>query len=399
MLMKNAIKILCTSFIIFLFIACNSRPKGSFTIKGNLVLPENTDISLFYLGVEKASIVDSVTLRAEKEFLLEAATQQTGLFSLRIKGLDDIFLVIKPGDEIILDIDNSIAHRAYTVQGSPDSRLVNELMTQNQRVRDQITDLSIDYENSKNTPQTYELQKVKFDSIYDRLLETHRNFTIDFIKRNYRSPACIFALYQDFGKQKSQPLFNTYDDIEIFNFVDSNLTILFPTTEAVIALNRDVTEIKEQIKYKKYSESIIQPGKKSPPFELVTIENKRISLSDYSGKVVVFYFFALWNKESVQEAIELNKLVTTYAYRNVNIVGVSFDTSPEKLQAFIAENKISFPVACDYHYWQSDYVEQFGVRMVPDILLLDKNHIINKRNINTQELIQILSEWKKNNLL
>ena len=79
-------------------------------------------------------------------------------------------------------------------------------------------------------------------------------------------------------------------------------------------------------------------------------------------------------------------------------MGISFDSSPEKLKAFVEDNNIRFPIACDYAYWDSEYVQQFGVRSIPDILLLDKNHIIYKRNTNSQELIQTIAEWKKSNL-
>lgn len=396
--MKKLANFLFGFLIVFVLLSCN-KSKDNFTVSGTLELPVKAKVKLMNLGVDKAATTDSVLVEQSKSFKLNGSIDNSALFSLRIEGFKDIFLVIHPGDEIQLDIDNATSPSAYSVQGSTDSRLVNEIMTKHNRTRDKITQLSIDYENSKQTPETFQAQKVKFDSIYDHLLTSHKNETSTFIKLNAQSLACIFALYQDFGKQKSQPLYDVFSDIEIFNLVDSSLSIRYPKTEAVIALNRDVTDIKEKIKLREYTENLIEPGKKAPQFELTDIAGTSIKLEEYAGKPVLFVFFAVWNKESAAYVLELNQLVSKYAYRNLKVIGVSFDTSPEKLNGFISANDIRFPVACDYKYWDSQYVKQFGINAIPDIILLDNNHIIHTRSILFPELSQIISEWKKSKLL
>jgi peroxiredoxin len=389
-----------TGFLFMLLIlgACSGRNTENIKVTAKLKLPVSAEVKLFNLGAERAVPVDSITVSNATELVLKGEVENSSLYTLRMVGIEDIYLVIHPDEKIILDIDNTLKPFAYTVTGSTDSRLVNELMTQHGRVRNDITRLSIEYEKSKDDPDNFELNKTRFDSIYDRLLSEHRLYSVDFIERNPGSLACIFALYQDFGRKKSQPVFDKFDDIEIYNFVDSNLTIMHPTTEAVIALNRDVTEIKEQLAHKKYSEKAVQIGRKSPEFEIVTLEGNTLNLDEFQGQPVIYLFFAVWDEESVRELLAINELKKQYRYRKLNIIGVSFDTSKEKLQTFIQEQDIQFPVACDYQYWESDYVQQFGLRAVPDILLLDKNHIIHKRNIPAEELIQIVTEWKKNNI-
>jgi peroxiredoxin len=395
--MKTKLELFVLTGFLLLSFGCKQGGKSNFALEIKLEKAEKAEVKLMQLGISQAVIVDSLLLDSAKSFNLTGNIQHPALFSLRIQGHEDIFLVIHPDDSFIVEIDNTNMPATYVVQGSSDSRLVNEILSQQKRVMDRITNLSIDYENSKLNPENFEQNKVKFDSIYDNLLLEHKQYTIEFIKTNPRSLACIFALYQNFGR-KGQSLFNKFDDIEIFNVVDSNLTQLFPETEAVIALNRDVTEIKEQLKLKKFSEENIEAGRRAPEFEITTINGEKISLSSMKNAPVVYFFFAVWNEQSVQEALALNELLQKYSYRNVNLIGVSFDSSPEKLKAFIQENSISFPVACDYKYWESKYVSQFGVLAIPDILLLDSNHIVHSKNINTQELIQILTEWKKNNL-
>lgn len=393
--MKRVLNLIVITLAIVGLTSCNNNSSDNVTVQLQTELPINGSAKLIYLGVEKASTFDSVKIENATISELSGYLQQPALFALRVQGWDDIFLVIHPNEEVVLNVDNTFLPVAYTVEGSVDSRLVNEIMTKQSRVRQEITNLSLEYEASKQTPESFHTQKIKFDSIYDNLLRTHKQNTIAFINTNSTSLACVFALYQDFGQQKRQPLFDIYNDIEVFNKVDSNLSLKYPQTEAVIALNRDVVDINAKIKHKQYAEKLVVPGKKAPDFIVTTIDKKKISLKDFENEAVVYVFFAVWNKPSLQTLEALNDLKQKYAYRKLNVVAISLDSDATKLQAYIEEKNIKLPVACDYQYWQSDYVTQFGINRIPDVILLDNNHIINNRSIDYTELIQILSEWKK----
>lgn len=387
------------AFLLLLSIKLIScRESKNFQIEGDLAMMQSAEIRLMHLGVDRANVVDSVFLESQTHFELGGELSEPSLYSLRIKDLGDIFLVVHPGDKIELQIADNLKPFAYTVSGSTDSRLVSELMIRHMRVRDEITRISQLYEESKLNPLTFESRKQELDSLYDDLLRRHKQFSQSFIEKNQGSLACLFALYQNFGRTKDQALFDSYHDIKIFNLVDSNLTLRYPKTQAVQALNRDVTEIKEQFKQKNYSEQLISPGRKAPEFEITTVDSQLIRLSDYPYEPVVYIFFATWNKNSVQEVLALNQLIQKYPFQRLNVVGISFDTRSDSLQAFIQRHAIRFPVACDYQYWESAYVNQFGLLAIPDILLLNRNHIVDKRNLSTAELEQIITEWKKNNL-
>lgn len=392
--MKGNIRILVLSCLILVFVQC--KDQSNFKIEGSFKIPENKVIVLNYLGTTDMTAVDSSKVDEQGSFKLNGYCELPSLYSLIINQ-DQLYLVIKPGDKLKLEIDNSIAGLNYYVTGSSDSRLVRELSTSQRRVLDIITDLSIEYEKSKQNPAKYEENRIYFDSLYDDILNKHRQATKEFIYRNPKSLACIFALYQNFGRTNT-PLFDKFEDIEIFNFVDSNLTILYPRTPAVRALNKDVSETKDQIKYREYSGKLFEPGRKAPELSIDVLGGETIKLSELEGKPVLYFFFAVWNKKSAQEAIAINDLYLKYRYYGLKVIGVSFDTSEEKLQLFIDQNNIKFPIGCDYKYWDSENVTQFGVRFIPDVILLDKNHVVSKRNINSSELMLIFKEWRKNKL-
>lgn len=373
------------------------RTKSNYSVKGTFKIPLKTTIYLGKLGVSAVEPVDSCQVEDDGTFLLKGYDQQPALYVLAFDKTS-IYIVVKPDDKLKVDIDNAINPLSYYIEGSVDSRLVRDLVFEQGKILAGISELSRDYEKSKENSETYLEKKPIFDSLYDNILAKHREYTTKFIHANPTSLACIFALYQNFGVQ-NQPLYDKFEDISVFNFVDSNLSLLYPKTPAVIALNRDVTDIKEQIKQKKYSENLFRPGRMAPDFDVVSIDSVPVSLSENRGKPIILIFFATWNKPSSQEAIAINQVFRNYKARGLEVVGFSFDKSQQMLQAFIDTNKIEFPVVCDYGYWDSKYVSQFGIRVIPEIILLDKNHITIQRDIKSPELISILEEWRKNRLI
>ncbi len=349
------------------------------------------------MGIESIAAIDSASTDEDGKFYLEGSCDAPSLFVLSYLE-ESIYLIIKPGDEINIEIDNTIKPPSYYVSGSSESRLVREITFEQNKVLNRITQISLAYEDSKRDPATFLTKKMYYDSLYDDLMDKHKAYTVKFIENNPASLANIFALYQNFGRS-GQALFDKFEDFEIYNFVDSNLTMLYPKTPAVIALNNDVSEIKDQLEFKTYSENLIQPGRQMPEFSLKSLKGSTLSLTtDFKENSLAIFFFAVWNKSSAEEAKQLNELFKKFYYKGFRIIGISFDSSEEKLSSFIQENEIKFPIVCDYQYWGSEYVKQFGVMNIPDIILLNGNHIIEKRNINSSELKLTLEEWRKNNL-
>lgn len=393
---KIIFKLFCFGLLTLVFIKC-SNSDSNFSIEGTFKRPVEVKTILGSMGIESITVIDSAKTDENGIFNLNGSCEASSLFLLNYLE-ESIYLIIKPGDEIDIEIDNTINPPSYYVSGSSESRLVREITFEQKKVLNKITQISHAYEESKDDPETFLTKKRHYDSLYDDLLTQHKAYTIEFIENNPGSLATIFALYQNFGKS-GQALFDKFEDFEIFNIVDSNLSMLYSSTPAVIALNNDVSEIKEQLEFKKYSDRLIQPGRQMPDFSLNTIEEIDLSLnSDFKDKSLAIVFFAVWNKPSVEEVKQLNELYQKYRYNGFRVIGISFDTSEEKLGSFIQENEIKFPVVCDYLYWDSEYTKKFGVMNIPDIILLNRNHIIEKRNINSSEIKLILEEWRKNNL-
>ena len=119
--------------------------------------------------------------------------------------------------------------------------------------------------------------------------------------------------------------------------------------------------------------AVLQKGQPAPPIKVVSTSGQQISLANYKGYVLVLDFFASWChpcRESIPHFLELNR---TYGKQGLQILGMSVDEEAGKeLKAFIAEQKLTYPVALANEDLQADY----GLRSVPTVFVINKKGIV-----------------------
>src|SRR5207249_3424848 len=88
-------------------------------------------------------------------------------------------------------------------------------------------------------------------------------------------------------------------------------------------------------------------GKKAEGLSGMSIDNKPINLSDYQGKVVIVDFWATWCGPCVGEVPHLKQLQQQIDPAKFVLLGVSVDEDKKRLQDFMAEREIGWPVLFD----------------------------------------------------
>lgn len=301
-----------------------------------------------------------------------------------------VYLVIHPDDKITIDIDNTSDVISYYVEHSPDSKRIKELTDKQNLLLKQIDELSRAWQIN---PMDTSIRR-KTDSAYVALMLQHKEYTRNFIHESSKSLANILALYQNFGR-KSQPLFDRYDDIEIFNFVDSNLVLIYPESAAVKALNREVNESKQQIKQNRYIEKIIAEGRPFPTFKYLAINGDTVKVGLKYNIPVVLFFWASWNPFSTEQLLALNDYAKQNQSNKITIITVSLDTSEKELNTFLSSNNIMLPVICDYAYWDSDIVGRYAVKRIPSSIISSRQGLIVGIDIFEEELYNRITELVK----
>ncbi|MFN4149683.1 MAG: TlpA disulfide reductase family protein [Candidatus Sericytochromatia bacterium] len=121
--------------------------------------------------------------------------------------------------------------------------------------------------------------------------------------------------------------------------------------------------------------------------------NKEITLSSLKGKLVLVNFWATWCPPCRMEIPTFIELKNEYGSKGFEIVGLATE-SPEKLLAFMNENKINYPIGITNAKTYKDYDD---IQSIPTSFLIDKNGVIIKKYMGIQ-FKTFLEKDIKNNL-
>ena len=369
-LIRNLGLNLIVGVLYLLLHSCGNDNKVKVT--GKLTHATNATIKLYELKQDNAELIDSIQLSEQTtdfNFLIDV--DKPTFYMLRFFDNEKIYLILNTGEEISIEINNGGGYLSYYVKGSEDCRLLCDLAFEQQKTKDKISELS--YKFNQALEKDTLPNKLEFDSVYNEILENHKQYSKNLINSNLGSLANIFVLYQDFGINKSLPLFQMHTNIDLFNKVDSVLTLKYSTTDAVIALNQDLSFVKEQIKYNKSPGVLVNKGMPLPSLQTVSISGDSIISVNYKGDLLLVCFFAVWSNISLK-SIELAKeLELQYSNKGFKTVFISLDKDEKRLKDFLQSENISQPVICDYKYWDSPYVRTYNVQALPYYIIVNKN--------------------------
>ncbi len=109
-------------------------------------------------------------------------------------------------------------------------------------------------------------------------------------------------------------------------------------------------------------------GKPAPDFEFVSIDGKKIKLSDHKGKNVLLVFWATWCGPCIIEIPHLIELRKKFTKDELAILAVS-DENPVKVKAFAENKKINYTVGTPKGRLPGPFAE---IRSIPSAFYIDK---------------------------
>ena len=165
----------------------------------------------------------------------------------------------------------------------------------------------------------------------------------------------------------------------------------FMNASTNIKNNKEITESYNKLK-------AVTKGKPSPKF--IDYENYAggtLSLDDLKGKFVYLDVWATWCGPCLYEVPYLKDLIKKYRDKNIEFVSISIDADKyhDNWMKMVKEEKLEgIQLFADKH-WQSDFVKNYLILVIPRYILLDPNGIIINPNANrpsSNELKEILNE-------
>ena len=105
-------------------------------------------------------------------------------------------------------------------------------------------------------------------------------------------------------------------------------------------------------------QSALTEGARAPAFRLPRDGGDTVSLSDYSGRKLVLFFYPRADTPGcTREAIDFTRLASTFAESQTAILGVSADP-PKAQEAFRDKHRLSVPLVSDEKH---EMLEAYGV--------------------------------------
>jgi thiol-disulfide isomerase/thioredoxin len=136
-----------------------------------------------------------------------------------------------------------------------------------------------------------------------------------------------------------------------------------------------------------------QPLKLAAP--LLTDPNTAFDIDQLNGKVVVVYYWASWNTQSVADFARLKSLLETYGSKGLEVLTVNLDGSIEEAKAYLARQKTVGTHLFQAGGLESKLATDYGILVLPNLFLVGKDGKVASRNVQIGNLEDELKKQMK----
>lgn len=377
-------KILTSAAVLMAALAVTSCTEKKFHVSGNITEAKDSLLYFENMGLNGAVTVDSVRLGADGSFAFDAkAPEHPEFYRLRIDR-QIVNIAIDSTENITVKASYPTMSGNYEVQGSEECARIKELaimqLNLQARINAIVQNPEVSYDREADSVATvlagYK-HKVKREYIFKEPMKAYAYYALFQTVALAGRPALIF----DPRSKK--------EDVQVFAAVATSWDTYFPGSERGKNLHNIAIEGMKNVRIIRAEQAqAIDASKISQAgvIEIALPDNRGVvrKLTALKGKAVLLDFHVFATKESTARIMKLRELYNKYHAQGFEIYQVSLDPD----EHFWKESVAALPWVSvrDAGGLNAESASQYNVQTVPTFFLIDKNNVLQKRDVQVKDL-------------
>lgn len=319
-------------------VACH-HDQDTMTLEGTIKNVKQVDLYVYAEGSTNPYI-DTIHVRGNK-FTYQRKLSRPEVLTLLYPNFSEMLLIAEPGKEVELVADASNLSETV-IKGTKE----NELLTE--------------FRLATNGKGDSEKRLAAQQFIYDNV-----------------STQAAVAVFREYFVKAANPLY-----AEAQPLLDT-LSVTQPENELLRSM---LVRFTPQL--------LCAVGQKLPTFEEISITGDTLTNAQFEGKPLAIVLWATWVRDMRKQLRNIDHFQKTYG-KDLNFLLFSLDPSIVDCKRYLKYDTVQAPFVCDQQGMHSPLVSTFGVRQMPTLILVDKEGVIRKRDVQPKEWENAIKELLK----